>query len=120
MAKLSHTCTKFAEKLELMKVSIHRAVITRWNSQFLLVERILEKNNVQYTTSLCNALLPSWVFRFGGLLEGMNKKFYDLYQVSVFIFSPFLYGMFKSNWINDSPLPNPFLLSIPIFFQHAE
>jgi hypothetical protein len=41
IAKLSHTCTKFAEKLELMEVSIPRAVVTRWNSQVLLVERIL-------------------------------------------------------------------------------
>ena len=189
IAKLSHTCTKFAEKLELMKLSIPRAVITRWNSQFLLVERILaipsielnevliqlkyknlclnsrdyavlnefiallsllaevttktqqenspsislvapsilaiyfdlknEKNNVQYTTSLCDALLSSLLSRFGGLLETfeinlnetgvefkINNKFYDLYKDPVFIFSPFLDGMFKLNWINDSPLPD--------------
>jgi hypothetical protein len=41
IAKLSHTCSKFSEKLESMKISIPRAVVTRWNSQFLLVERIL-------------------------------------------------------------------------------
>ena len=138
IAKLSHTYTKFAEKLELMKVSLPRAVVTRWNSQFLMVERILaipsfelneiliqlkyknlclnshdlvvlnefvavlslltqvttttqqqnspsislvapsiltiysvlknEKNNVQYTTQLCDALLASLLSRFGGLL----------------------------------------------------
>jgi hypothetical protein len=33
IAKLSHTNTKFAEKLDLMKVVIPRAVIIRWNSQ---------------------------------------------------------------------------------------
>jgi hypothetical protein len=41
IAKLSHTCSKFSEKLESMKISIPRAVVTRWNFQFLLVERIL-------------------------------------------------------------------------------
>jgi hypothetical protein len=41
IAKLSHTSTKLAEKLESIKVSISRAIITRWNSQFLMVERIL-------------------------------------------------------------------------------
>lgn len=189
IAKLSHTSIKFAEKLELMKVSIPRAVITRWNSQFLMVERILaipafklneiliqlkykhlclstrdldvlnefvslltllaevttktqqqngpsisliapsvlsiyfdlkgEKNNVHYTTSLCNALLSSLLSRFGGLLEQLeininetdvdfekNKNFYDLYKDPVFLFTPFLDGMFKFEWINTSDLPN--------------
>lgn len=41
IAKHAHTSTKFAEKLDLMKASIPRAVITRWNSQFMCVERIL-------------------------------------------------------------------------------
>jgi hypothetical protein len=41
IAKLSHTNTKFADELEWMKVVTLRAVITRWNSQFLTVERIL-------------------------------------------------------------------------------
>ena len=79
-----------------------------------------EKNNVQYTTQLCDALLPSLSARFGGLLENLeinlseagvrfkvNKKCYDLYKDPVFIFSPFLDGMFKLNWINESSLPNP-------------
>ena len=79
-----------------------------------------EKTNVQYTTSLCQALLSSLLSRFGGLLEKfeinlnetgvefkINKKFYDLYKDPVFIFSPFLDGMFKLNWINDSCLPDP-------------
>jgi hypothetical protein len=61
-------------------------------------------------------LLP----RFGGLLGKfeinlnetgvrfkINKKFYDLYKNAVFIFSAFLDGMFKLNWINDSSLPDP-------------
>ena len=190
IAKLSHTCTKFAEKLELMKVSIPRAVITRWNSQFSLVEHILaipsielneilnelkyknlclnsrdliilkefvavlslfaevttrtqqenspsislvapsilaiyfdlknEKKTVKYTTSLCDALLSSLLSRFGGLLESfeidlketgvefkINKKFYGLYKDPVFLFSPFLDGMFKLSWINESSLPDP-------------
>ncbi|CAF5136659.1 unnamed protein product [Rotaria magnacalcarata] len=41
IAKLAHTSTKFAEKLDLMKVLIPRAIITRWNSQFMCIERIL-------------------------------------------------------------------------------
>ena len=187
IAKLAHTSTKFAEKLDSMKVSIPRAVITRWNSQFMTVERILsipsielnnvlgqlkyghlclnsrdltmlqefvdllslfaqvttatqcqncpsisivapsilniffdlinEKNNVQHTKSLCNALLSSLLSRFGGLLEEMeikvtdydiafraNKKFYDLYKDPVFVLSPFLDGMFKTRWITQSLL----------------
>jgi hypothetical protein len=189
IAKLSHTSNKFAEKLELMKVSIPRAVITRWNSQFLTVERILaiptfklneilvqlkqkhlclstrdldvlnefisvltllaevttktqqqnfpsisliapsilaiyfdlknEKNNVHYTTMLCNALLSSLLSRFGGLLEQLeinvnetgvdfikSKHFYDLYKDPVFLFTPFLDGMFKLDWIDKSSLCN--------------
>ncbi|CAF4583275.1 unnamed protein product [Rotaria sp. Silwood2] len=187
IAKLAPTSSKFAEKLELMKVSIPRAVITRWNSQFVVVERILtisslelnevlaelkykhlclkrrdltmlhefvtllslfaqattviqqqkspsisfvapsilaiyfdllnEKKNIQYTTALCDALLSPLLSRFGGLLEQMeidltecnvsfqmNKKFYDLYKNPVFLFSPFLDGMFKIRWITEFPL----------------
>ncbi|UJR17867.1 hypothetical protein I4U23_004766 [Adineta vaga] len=187
IAKLAHTSTKFAEKLDLMKVSIPRAVITRWNSQFMTVERILtiptielndilgqfkykhlclntrditmlrefvdlfclfaqattatqcqnspsisivapsilaiyldlvsDKNNEQYTTSLCEGLLNSLLSRFGGLLKQMdvnltninvdfktNKKFYNLYKDPVFLFSSFLDGMFKIRWITQSSL----------------
>jgi hypothetical protein len=189
IAKLAHTTTKFAEKLESMNVSIPRAVVTRWNSQFTVVERILsissitlneillelkhthlclnkrdlvvlqefvgllslfaqattvsqqqkspsisfvapsileiyfdllnDKKNLQYTTSLCEALLSSLCSRFGGLLEQMeinltesdirfqmNKKFYDLYKDPVFLFTPFLDGMFKLRWVTESSLPN--------------
>ncbi|CAF0735235.1 unnamed protein product [Adineta steineri] len=187
IAKLAHTSTKFAEKLDLLKVSIPRAVITRWNSQFMTVERILaiptvelndilgelkykhlclntrditmlqefidlfslfaqattatqsqnlpsisivapsilaiyldlisEKNNVQYTTSLCESLLSSLLSRFGGLLEQLeinftdinisfktNNKFYNLYKDPIFLLSPFFDGMFKIRWITQSIL----------------
>ena len=187
IAKLSHTNIKFAEKLELMKVSIPRAIVTRWNSQFLMVERILtiptltlneilmqlkykhlcfnshdldvlnelvcllslfaevttttqqenspsislvapsilaifsdlrkEKNNIRHTGKLCDALLSSLLSRFGGLLKQLeidlnetgvdfeeNKRFYDLYKDPVFVFTPFLDGMFKLDWINKSSL----------------
>ncbi|CAF3849642.1 unnamed protein product [Rotaria magnacalcarata] len=190
IAKLSQTNTKFAEKLELMKVSIPRAIIIRWNSQFLMVERILaiptltlneiliqlkykhlcfnshdldvlneficllsliaevttkiqqenspsisliapsilaiysdlkkEKNNIHYTNVLCDALLSSLLSRFGGLLEQLqidlnetgvdfkeNKRFYNLYEDPVFLFTPFLDGMFKLGWITKSSLPDP-------------
>ncbi|CAF2100505.1 unnamed protein product [Rotaria magnacalcarata] len=189
IAKLSHTSTKFAEKLDAMNLSIPRAVITRWNSQFLTVERILaipyielneilielkhanlclntrdlvmlnefvallsllaevtitsqrenapsislvapsilaiyfdlknEKNNIQHTTALCDALISSLLSRFGGLLEQLEidiretgiefeikKQFYDLYRDPVFLFTPFLDGMFKLNWITQSYLPD--------------
>ncbi|CAF4059680.1 unnamed protein product [Rotaria sordida] len=189
IAKLSHKNTKFAEKLEMMKISIPRAVITRWNSQFLTVESILaiptlelneilielkhsnlclnvrdlavlnefvallsllaevttttqrdnspsislvapsilaiyfdlknEKNNIQHTTTLCNALISSLLSRFGGLLEQLEidvnetgiefkkkNQFYDLYKDPVFLFTPFLDGMFKLNWITESFLPD--------------
>jgi hypothetical protein len=42
-----------------------------------------------------------------GVQFKINKNFYDLYKDPVFIFSPFLDGMFKLNWINDSSLPDP-------------
>lgn len=188
IAKLAHTSLKFAEKLDSMKLSIPRAVITRWNSQFMCVERVLaipsaelndilvqlkyknlcintrdismlqefvallslfaeattatqrqnspsislvapsilsiffdlinEKKKLQYTSALCDALLSSLLSRFGGLLEQMeidingldvnfqmNKKFYDLYKDPLFLFSPFLDGMFKIRWITESMLP---------------
>jgi hypothetical protein len=41
IAKLSHTSTIFAEKLELIGKSIPKANKTRWNSQFNTVEKVL-------------------------------------------------------------------------------
>ena len=41
IAKLSHKNKKFAEKLDAMKISIPRAVVICWNSQFLTVESVL-------------------------------------------------------------------------------
>ena len=77
----------------------------------------IEKNNIHYTTKLCDALLSSLLARFGGLLEQLginlnetgvifkeNKRFYDLFKDPVFLFTPFLDGMFKLNWINKSSL----------------
>jgi hypothetical protein len=75
--------------------------------------------DVRCTKSLCDALLSSLLSIFGGLLEELevnigetgvefkvNKKFYDLCKDPVFIFSPFLDGMFKLNWIDESSLPD--------------
>ena len=189
IAKLSHKNTKFAEKLDAMKISIPRAVVTRWNSQFLTVESVLaiptlelneilielkhsdlclsvrdlgvlnefvallsllaevttttqrdnspsisliapsilaiyfdlknEKNNFQHTTMLCNGLISSLLSRFGGLLEQLEidlnetgiefkkkNQFYDMYKDPVFLFTPFLDGMFKLSWITESFLPD--------------
>jgi hypothetical protein len=79
-----------------------------------------EKNNIQHTTPLCNALISSLLSRFGGLLEQLEidvnetgiefqkkKQFYDLYKDPVFLFTPFLDGMFKLDWIIESSLPDP-------------
>ncbi|CAF4193426.1 unnamed protein product, partial [Rotaria magnacalcarata] len=41
IAKLSHTSTIFAEKLEHIGKSIPKANKTRWNSQFSTVEKVL-------------------------------------------------------------------------------
>ncbi|CAF1567481.1 unnamed protein product, partial [Didymodactylos carnosus] len=178
IAKLSHTNAKFAEKLESIKVSLPRAIVTRWNSQILMVERILvvptltlneiliqlkykhlcfnshdldvlnefvcllsllakvttrtqqqnspsisliapstlaiysdlknAKNNIRYTTKLCDALLSSLLSRFGDLLEQLeinlnetgvdfkeNERLYDLYKDPIFLFTPFLDGVCK-------------------------
>ncbi|CAF1054372.1 unnamed protein product [Rotaria sordida] len=78
-----------------------------------------EKNNIQHTTTLCNALISSLLSRFGGLLEQLEidvnetgiefkkkNQFYDLYKDPVFLFTPFLDGMFKLNWITESFLPD--------------
>jgi hypothetical protein len=58
--------------------------------------------------------------RFGGLLEQLeinldetcvdfkeNKRFYNLYKDPVFLFAPFLDGMFNLGWINESSLSDP-------------
>ena len=76
-----------------------------------------EKENVRYTKKLCDALLSSLLSRFGALLEQLeidlnetnvtfnqNKRFYELYKDPVFMFTPFLDGMFKLDWINRSCL----------------
>lgn len=47
IAKLSHTSTIFAEKLELMGKSIPMANRTRWNSQFHTVEKVLRIPSVE-------------------------------------------------------------------------
>ncbi|CAF1511676.1 unnamed protein product [Rotaria sordida] len=78
-----------------------------------------EKNNIQHTTTLCNALISSLLSRFGGLLEQLEidvnetgiefkkkNQFYDLYKDPVFLFTLFLDGMFKLNWITGSFLPD--------------
>jgi hypothetical protein len=46
IAKLSHKSIPVAEKLQEFKLSIPLAVITRWNSQFITVSRILDIPNV--------------------------------------------------------------------------
>lgn len=46
IAKLSHKSIHVAEKLQELKLSIPLAIITRWNSQFLTVSKILEIPNL--------------------------------------------------------------------------
>ncbi|CAF2196729.1 unnamed protein product [Rotaria magnacalcarata] len=46
IAKLSHKSIPVAEKLQEFKLSILLAVITRWNSQFITVSKILGISNV--------------------------------------------------------------------------
>jgi len=46
IAKLSHKSIPVAEKLQEFKLSIPLAVITRWNSQFITVSKILDIPNV--------------------------------------------------------------------------
>ena len=65
--------------------------------------------------SLCEALLSSLISRFGGLFEQLGvdidktikqKSSSELYRRSeIFIYSPFLDGKFKLDWIDESPLP---------------
>lgn len=42
IAKLSHQSIPVAEKLQESKLSIPKAVITRWNSQFITVSKVLD------------------------------------------------------------------------------
>jgi len=60
IAKLAHTNSKFAEEIESMKVSIPRAVITRWNSQFLVVERILSIPSFSLNEILSELKYKQW------------------------------------------------------------
>jgi hypothetical protein len=46
IAKLSYKSIPVAEKLQEFKLSIPLAVITRWNSQFITVSKILDISNV--------------------------------------------------------------------------
>jgi hypothetical protein len=46
IAKLSHKSIPVAEKLQEFKLSIPLAVVTRWNSQFITVSKILDIPNV--------------------------------------------------------------------------
>lgn len=184
IAKLSHTSTIFAEKLEKLGKSIPRANKTRWNSQFNTVEKVCrisstdlneilislkrkdlclltkdyhmlneflsllilfadattitqaedtpsisfiapillsiyydlidERSNMTFTSSLCEALLNLLLCGFGGLLEqlGINidksikqKKSSDLFKDEIFIYSPFLDGKFKLDWVTELSLP---------------
>ncbi|CAF1621781.1 unnamed protein product [Adineta ricciae] len=45
IAKLSHTSIPVAEKLQELKFSIPEAVITRWNSQFITITKVLDIPN---------------------------------------------------------------------------
>ena len=74
---------------------------------------INERDNIIYTTALCNALLSSLIGRFGGLLASLNVEFdtvfqkkgtYDLYADPMFLVTSFLDGKFKLNWITESGL----------------
>lgn len=42
IAKLSHTSVPVAEKLQECKLSIPQAIITRWNSQYLTVSKVVD------------------------------------------------------------------------------
>ena len=46
IAKLSHKSIPVAEKLQEFKLTIPLAIITRWNSQFITVSKILEIPNI--------------------------------------------------------------------------
>ena len=69
----------------------------------VVFDLINEKEKIQHTTALGDALLSSLLSRFVDLLEQMeidlseldinfqvNKTFYHLYKDSLFLFSPFL------------------------------
>ena len=73
-----------------------------------------ERSNIQFTLPLCEALLSSVISRFGGLFEQLGvdidntikqKSSSALYRDEIFIYSPFLDGKFKLDWIDESPLP---------------
>lgn len=72
-----------------------------------------EKSNVLFTLPLCEALLSSLPARFGGLLEELGidvdrkikiKSSSELYQDLIFIYSTFLDGKIKLDWIDQSLL----------------
>lgn len=42
IAKLSHTSISVAEKLQELKFSIPEAIVTRWNSQFFTISKVLD------------------------------------------------------------------------------
>ena len=77
-----------------------------------------ENSNMQYAATLCDALLPSLLSRFSGLLATLevvvdvtttfiqNDKFYELHKGPIFMLSKFLDEMLKLDWIFASTLPD--------------
>ena len=100
-----------------IKTEIHRRI---------LIEKIREENQFNqkiwfqhFPPWLDGSLLSSLLFRLGGLFEQleidltgididfqMNRKFYDSFNGSMFLFSQFIDGMFKLRWITGSLLPD--------------
>ncbi|CAF3089987.1 unnamed protein product [Rotaria socialis] len=75
---------------------------------------VYEQSNILYTSSLCKSLLTSLIARFGGLLEELGvtidksipqKSSSELYRDQIFIYSSFLDGKFKLDWVLESSLP---------------
>ncbi|CAF3800478.1 unnamed protein product [Rotaria socialis] len=80
IAKLSHTSTIFAEKLEHIGSSLLTSLISRFGGLLEELDVIIDKSIPQKSSS-------------------------ELYRDQIFIYSPFLDGKCKLHWIVESSLP---------------
>jgi hypothetical protein len=79
IAKLSHKSIPVAEKLQEFKLTIPLAVITRWNSQFITVSKVLDVPNVLLNDILTEQKKTELIFTMKDL--GILREFISVFTL---------------------------------------